>query len=297
MLLRFGAIWAIEPDRGRAAFHTLSQTDTAAHVAAYQGAVNAGERQPLRMGLFVGSEGQDGWDYGDPNGAGRRRKPYQMDGGVAIFELNGEMMKEPSSWDDSAGTVGMRRSIRRAKADPDVTAGVLVIDSPGGSVAGTAELAADVAAFAKVKPLYAFCDDLCASAAYYVASQANAIYANRSALVGSIGVFMVVYDLSQMAEQEGIAVHVIRDGDMKGAGAPGTPITDAQKAHWQEIVSGYGRQFRSAVMRGRSMSADALAPLADGKVFFAEKARDSGLIDGVTTLDNVISKLKTYRPA
>src|SRR5689334_2718216 len=129
-LTRFGDVWAIEPERARAAFHILAETDLSAHIAMYQIAVQKGEREPIRMGLYVGEGGNDGWDYGDPNGAYRRRKPYRMDGTIAIFELTGEMMKQPSSWDDGTSTVEMRRAIRKAKADPDVTAGILQIDSP-----------------------------------------------------------------------------------------------------------------------------------------------------------------------
>jgi ClpP class serine protease len=102
----------------------------------------------------------------------------------------------------------------------------LDIDSPGGTVAGTPELAAAVSALDQKKPVYAFSSGLMASAAYWIASQARAIYATPSAQVGSIGVVQAVVDRSAAINAAGIKVEVFSVGKYKAMGAPGTPLTD-----------------------------------------------------------------------
>jgi hypothetical protein len=106
-------------------------------------------------------------------------------------------------------------------------------------VAGTEELAADVAALAKIKPVHAFIDDLGASAAYWVASQAQAVYATASARVGSIGVILPFIDSTEAFKQAGLKVEVFAAGKFKSAGTPGVPLTDAQRALLQSDMLEY----------------------------------------------------------
>ena len=211
--------------------------------------------------------------------------------GVAIIKLSGSLMKHASSFSGGTSMVAVRRQVRAAAADPDVTAILLLIDSPGGTVAGTVDLADDVAAAAKKKPVYAYIEDLGASAAYWIASQTTAVYANRSAEVGSIGVFMTVTDWSKWAEKEGAEVHVLRYGDFKGAGIPGTEITEAQLAQWQRSVDHFGGMFVAAVAAGRRLNLAQAKQLADGRVHDAEAAHSLKLIDGIQSLDATLAAL------
>jgi ClpP class serine protease len=96
-------------------------------------------------------------------------------------------------------------------------------------VAGTPELAAAVASLNEDKPVYAFSSGLMASAAYWIASQARAIYATPSAQVGSIGVVQAVVDDSGALDRDGIKVEVFSVGKYKAMGAPGTSLTDDQR--------------------------------------------------------------------
>jgi len=211
--------------------------------------------------------------------------------GVAVIELTGSLTKQASSFASSRSTVAARRSVRAAANDDSVIGILLHIDSPGGMVAGTVDLADEVAAAKKKKPVYAYIEDLGASAAYWIASQADKVYANRSAEVGSIGVFMVVTDWSQYAEKEGAKVHVIRFGEFKGAGVPGTEVTEAQRDEWQKSVDGFGDMFIDAIADGRKLSKAQVKQLADGRVHGAVAAADLKLIDGVQTLDATLASL------
>lgn len=219
-------------------------------------------------------------------------RDYEVtDEGVAIVSITGPMMKHLSSLSDGTSTILARRQIRLAAADEQVRAIILKIDSPGGTVSGTFDLADDVAAAAKQKPLLAYIEDVGASAAYDVAAQANKIFANRSALVGGMGTYGVIYDQSARAAQLGVKVHVLRAGQFKGAGTPGTEITQEQLGEWQRIVDELNEFFIRGVASGRRMALQRVRELADGRVHVGAEAVKLGLIDGVQSLDETINQL------
>lgn len=211
--------------------------------------------------------------------------------GVAIVPLHGSLMKHASSFSANTSTVAARRQIRAAARDEMVAGILLHIDSPGGTVAGTHDLAADIREVAKSKPVYAYCEDLCASAAYWLACQASRVYANESAVIGSIGVFSVLYDFSKAAESDGVKVHVVKFGAMKGAGVAGTEVTDEQLAEFQKLVNAYGEDFVNTVAAGRKISRAVAEQLADGRVHKGQAAVDLKLIDGVRSLQQAVDEL------
>ena len=210
--------------------------------------------------------------------------PYDVVGQVAVIPIEGALMKIRSKYGGTS-TVDARSQIRAAMTDPAVKAILLHIDSPGGTAAGTEALAQDVADAAAKMPVHAHIEDMGASAAYYVASQAHRITASKASLVGSLGTKMTVVDSSGMAEKQGLKVHEITTGEYKGAGADGVPLTDKQLTYFQKIVNDYGEHFKNAVQRGRHISREQTDALFDGRVHDADTAKTIGLIDDVASLD------------
>lgn len=223
-------------------------------------------------------------------------KPYQVIGSTAVIPLTGVMSKRYSWWSSGMPTVVVRNWIRQAVTDPDVDAIVLRIDSPGGTVSGTAELADDVRRAAQVKPVVAFVDDLCCSAAYWVASQASSIVATRTAIVGSIGTYMVVEDWTGWLEMRGIKVHLVATGPQKGAGADGK-IDDAHLTAFQSMIGSLNAHFLTAVSSGRFDGDDIVAGegVATGDVWVGDQAVSVGLVDRVGTFDEVVDALAENR--
>jgi signal peptide peptidase SppA len=261
-------VWAIEPMAGEALLDRARRTDWPAHL-------RLSAEQPARR-------------------AASGPATVKADNGqrVAVVMLTGTLQKAVSSMSDGTSTVDARRQIRQAAQDPDVGAILLAIDSPGGTVAGTADLAADVLAARKSKPVWAFADDLCASAAYWAGASADRLFANdRTALVGSIGTLSVVYDLSGAAEQAGIKALVFGTGPLKGTGAPGAPVTDAQQDYIRGMVEDAQVSFDAAVQKGRSLTDKQLADAKTGGVFGAAEALDRKLIDGIKSFDAVVNDL------
>ena len=204
---------------------------------------------------------------------------YSVVQGVAILPISGVMLKHVSSYGMGTSTVKVRRLLSKAMSDPNVKGIALKLDTPGGTVAGTMELADDIASSSK--PTMAFCSDLTASAGYWIASQCGSIWANEMASVGSIGTYCVVADSSKAYEMAGVTVHVVRAGAFKGAMTEGTPITDEHLSDAQRIVDGINTKFLETVARGRGMSAEQVATLADGRVHLAKDAKAMGLVDAV----------------
>lgn len=208
----------------------------------------------------------------------------------ALIPIVGALMKSDSKYGGTS-SIRTRRAIRTAINDDAVRGIMLYIDSPGGTVAGTGELAADVKFADAQKPVYAFIDDLGASAAFWIATQARRVSANPTAEVGSIGVVAVVEDSSGQAEAEGIKVHVIATGPYKGAFVDGTEITREHLAYLQDRVNDINGHFLRGVSVGRLMSMARVRAVADGRVFSAVRARELGLIDAVQRFDDALADL------
>lgn len=264
---QYFGVWAILEEPFRAAVARAKQVNLQVHVAeARAGAQTRGD--------FAG-------------------KRYQMAGQVAIIEMSGELMKFTSSLSAGTSTVATRRQLRAAADDDDVGAIVIRIDSPGGTVSGTQDLADDVAAAAAKKPVYAFIEDLGASAAYWVASQASKIYAaNTTTIVGSIGTFAVIEDSSGAAAMEGVKVHVIRAGELKGSTVAGAPVEQKALAMWQDMVDALNDQFIRGVSKGRGMTLARVRELADGRAHVGQAAVDLGLVDGIQSFDATVAQLQ-----
>jgi signal peptide peptidase SppA len=191
-------------------------------------------------------------------------------------------------------TVEVGNAVDRAAADPNVSGILLEIDSPGGTVAGTEALAGKVRAARRKKPVWAAIEDLGASAAYWVASQANSIYAtSKTALVGSVGTVLTVYDVSKAAEGQGVRPRVFSTGPLKGAGTPGAPVTDEDAVYFQGLVNEAQTHFDAALRSpmGRGFSAAELNAVKTGGVFPAGEAQRLRLIDGVRSLDSILDAL------
>jgi len=216
--------------------------------------------------------------------------------GIALIEIVGQITKGDSSF-GGASSVALRRSIRAAAADESVRGILLLVDSPGGTVAGTEELATEVLKARGSKPVWAVGEDLVASAAYWVASQSERISANPTAQIGSIGTIAVLTDSSGRATANGLVVHVISTGPLKGVGVPGAPVTDDHLAYLRARVEGMNEFFLAAVERGRRVPRATVESWADGSLVLAASAKALGMIDAVETLEETVAAFRAHLEA
>ena len=174
--------------------------------------------------------------------------------------------------------------IRAAVANPLVEEILLRIDSPGGMVTGTPELAAAVAAADRMKPVLAHTSGMMDSAAYWIASQARAICCTPSADVGCVGVYQLYYDQTAYLATMGIKASIFKSGDLKAAGHPDIPMTEAQAAHVQAEIDAIGVQFRAAVTARRDIDEDSMR----GQSFLGTEAFARGLVDDLSTFEGLL---------
>lgn len=202
--------------------------------------------------------------------------------GIATVSVAGIISTGLPSYAEDFGfadTGRIRNQIEEAASNPAVKAILLNIDSPGGFVTGTPELGCFIAEVAKTKPVFSFTSGMCCSAAYWLAAPSRAIIATPSAEIGSIGVYVAHEDVSGMARAMGIVVSVFRSGKFKGAGVPGTSLSDDQAAEIQAKVDSLAAVFKSWVAEHRPGISD---DTMQGQSFMGYQSSNARLVDGIT---------------
>lgn len=220
-------------------------------------------------------------------------------GAVAVIPIYGVISHRAdmfSEYSGGASTEKLTQQIRQAVNDPNITAIVLDIDSPGGSTDGVDELATEIYNARKQKKIVAVSDSLCASAAYYLGAQATEFVASPSSLTGSIGVYCCHEDDSGLYEQLGVKFTLIKFGENKTEGNSLEPLSAAALQHLQEMVDSFGLMFEKAVARGRGVKvAEVHDKFGQGRIFTAPQSVKLGLADRVATLDDVLGQFGVKR--
>jgi signal peptide peptidase SppA len=232
---------------------------------------------PGAMG-FEDDDGNECDCYGDPI----PQMAVDADG-IATVPVRGTIQTGLPSIASAFGfvdTAKIRRDMETALADSNVRAILLDFDSPGGFVSGTPELGAFIAEAAKRKPVYSFTSGMCCSAAYWLAAPSRAIFATTSAEVGSIGVYVAHEDMSALAAAMGIVVKVFRSGKFKGAGVPGTSLSEEQSASIQQRISSLAAVFKGFVLEHRPGIAEAAM---EGQTFMGYEAGRESLTDALVS--------------
>uniref|UniRef100_UPI002625CC0E S49 family peptidase n=1 Tax=Ferrovum sp. TaxID=2609467 RepID=UPI002625CC0E len=177
---------------------------------------------------------------------------------------------------------------------PAVEQILIDIDSPGGSVYGVEELAAQILAARGQKPVVAVANSLAASAAYWIGSAASEFYCTPGGEVGSIGVWQAHEDLSDALKYEGIDVTLISAGKFKVEGNPYEPLTAEATAFLQSRVDDYYNAFVAAVAQARAVNTDEVSNgMGQGRVLGASAALTLNMIDGIMTFDQVVSLMQS----
>ena len=201
---------------------------------------------------------------------------------VAVVEMYGTI----------GGAVRSRQfapMLKSLREDKQVKALVLDIDSPGGS-AGDSDYLYD--AFRRVrerKPVSAFIRGTGASGAYYIACATQRIIAQRSSIVGSIGVITIRPQMQDLLDKIGVQVSVTATGPLKGAGLPFREETEAERVNMRLMVDAFFERFIDVVADGRRVSRERARQWATGEVFWANRALDEGLVDELGDLERAVA--------
>jgi len=200
---------------------------------------------------------------------------------VAVIHVDGIIAGTGSSLDGYITPEYMDDLLSQAEEDDSVRAIVLRVDSPGGTVAASEEIATFVKECSK--PVVVSVGDVGASGAYMISSQADEIWALPGSAVGSIGVISTIPNASELLDKIGVDFQVITAGKYKDAGSPYRPLTEQERAIIQGEVDEAYDQFIDIVAEGRSMERSKVASLATGLTWSGERAKELGLVDEIGT--------------
>lgn len=219
---------------------------------------------------------------------------------VAIIPIHGvlsQRMNLMAAMSGGTSTEMLAQAFREQLNNPDVSAIVFDVDSPGGSTNGITELAQVIMDARGSKPIVAVANPTAASAAYWLAAATDHVFAEPSALVGSIGVYAVHEDISQKAANDGVNVTFVSAGKNKLRGNPYQPLSEADAGYIQSLVDDAYGMFIRDVARGRRVSqASVRSGFGQGDVVTASAALSMGMIDGIKTLEQVVAMAPSLRP-
>jgi signal peptide peptidase SppA len=215
---------------------------------------------------------------------------YERVGSTAVVPLEGTLLKKASWLDAVSGFSSLSDfeiAFNNAESDPTISRILVYVDSPGGTVDGTEEAAQLVSSSSK--EVVAAISGLCCSGAYWIASHADAIYAlSSTAVIGSIGVYMMHIDQSVSDQQEGLKVTFISAGKYKTMGNVHEPLSETANTRLQALVNEAYDLFTKDVATFRNLDINKSDAWANGNVFRANEALELGLIDGVVPFSTLV---------
>lgn len=198
---------------------------------------------------------------------------------IAIIIADGEIM--PGKADNGVvGSATIVKELRKARNNDRVKAIVLRVNSPGGAYQAGDEMWREIILAGKEKPVIASMSDYAASGGYYLAMACDTIVAQPNTITGSIGVFSVLFDLSQFLENKiGVTSEEVKTGEVGGLITVTRSLTDLEKSIWQKQTDEVYEIFTRKAAEGRNMSQDAIKKIASGRVWTGAQAKDNGLVD------------------
>ena len=219
---------------------------------------------------------------------------------IAVIYAQGDIM----SGEGDVNTIGegsMRRSLIEARKDKNVKAIVLRIDSPGGNALTSDLIWREIGLTKKVKPVVVSMGNYAASGGYYIACNANTIFAENNTITGSIGVFGILPNFTQLATKIGIHTEQVKTNENAAEYSPFVPMDEKFKAVTQEGVEHVYKTFVSHVAEGRKMYFAQVDSIAQGRVWSGSQALKVGLVDKIGGLDDALkeaaglAKIKSYK--
>lgn len=181
--------------------------------------------------------------------------------------------------------------IEIAKKAKNIKGVLLVVNSPGGAVAPSVELAYAIKELKEIKPVVVYASGVIASGSYYASIWANKIIANPGSMVGSIGVIMQGVNTEELMSKIGISTQTVKAGKYKESGTPTRKWFDYEKEQLQSVIDDTYNMFITDVANARKLDVKDHTKFADAKIFTSNQAKKVGLIDEVATLSTAQNSL------
>ncbi len=188
----------------------------------------------------------------------------------------------------------LTKALEKIKKEKEYKALLVDVSSPGGSPTASQEFSEYLKDFNKTMPVTMYVNSIAASGAYYIASAIKPIYANKNAIVGSIGVIMPIYNVSELAQKVGVKENTITAGKFKQPISLFKDLTKENKEYIENsMLKPTYENFVEDVAKNRGLKKEELEKYAEGKIYIASMPEIKGiLVDEVTNLYKVKEKLK-----
>lgn len=208
---------------------------------------------------------------------------------LVVLKVNGTIMPP--------FTERLIEQIKQAAKTESVKGVLLSVDSPGGFVADSHQIYHELLKLSEKKPVYVQMKRLAASGGYYISMGAGPkakIYAEPTTWTGSIGVIIPRYDVTELAKKFGVDSAPLKTGEFKDALNPFRPLTDRERAVWENILNQSYEQFVDVIATNRpKLDTEKVKALATGQIFTAKDAKENGLVDEIGYEDDALAALKT----
>lgn len=222
---------------------------------------------------------------------GIENKRKKSDDRIAIIYAQGQIMDGEGS-PQIIGEGYVKKSLQDAVKDEDIKAIVLRIDSPGGSALASDIIWREIELTKKHKPVIVSMGNLAASGGYYIACNADKIFAEPTTITGSIGVFGVVRNFRGLANRWGIYSDQVSTHQNAADYSPFQPMSESFKNMLTESIEHIYAVFLDRVAQGRNMSIDEVHEVAQGRVWTGTDAKRLGLVDEIGGLEDAIKYAK-----
>lgn len=183
--------------------------------------------------------------------------------------------------------------LEKARTDKQIKGVMLVVNSPGGAVPPSLEIAEAVKRLHERKPVLVYAKGMLTSGAYYASIWADEIMANPGALVGSIGVIMQGADLQGLMEKLGVKTQVATAGKFKQVGTSDRPWKPFERQEIEKVIDATYAMFVGDVARARQLDTNKSGEFADAHIFTSAQAKAVGLIDTLGVEFDAKERLKT----
>lgn len=175
-------------------------------------------------------------------------------------------------------------NIEKAKTDTNIKGVLFVVDSPGGAVAPSVEVAYAIKELKQIKPVVVYASGVIASGSYYASIWADKIIVNPGSMVGSIGVIMQGVNTKELMDKIGIQTQTVKAGKYKESGTPTRKWTEFEEKQLQSVIDDTYNMFITDVATARNLDIKNYTSFADAKIFTSKQAKDVGLVDEVANI-------------
>lgn len=219
---------------------------------------------------------------------------------IAVIYAQGEIRSGEGDV-NYIGEKSMNRSLKEARENKNIKAIVLRIDSPGGSALTSELIWREIELTKKVKPVVVSMGNVAASGGYYIACNANKIFAENSTITGSIGVFGILPNFSTLSEKIGVHTEQVTTHTNSADYSPFVPLTENFRGFTQESIERIYKTFVNRVATGRKMTFEQVDEIGQGRVWTGAEALKIGLVDEIGGMDKALAeaaklaKIKEYR--